>query len=542
MEGVGREDEDDFSSMSFYFFILEFEKLKFRKNLPSINLFAFVLVTKGEVALHNAAKQNDIDSVTRLLSERRVDINCKNNLDRTALHWASANGNLPIIEKLLECGADIEAKDKYGMRPVLWAAWFGHLEALKILINTGATPSCTNKQGMGILHCASQNNHISIMNFIVESLETINVNDVEQMERTALHLAAEAGHLEAVMRLIDMRCDANKRDKAGETAMHLAAKSGRSEIIKKLLILGVVVDDRDGEGQTALHLAGREGHLTTVQVLLDFNAGANSETIKEMCPLHFAVAQGHEDIVMELIKNGANLDSQNFQGNTPLHMASLANLKNIAKLLIDAKCQIDVSNHRQQTPLHVAVEAGHDDMVEILLGAGADLLLREKLGKTPLQLAARGSFITIVDMIIKAQRYYAVTRDYHDKELDTADPHQYLQNPQHPLAVKLQDTLQKLATKHLKSSDWKKLAVHWKFTPEHIHSIEHQYTGNHSYKEHGFRLMMIWLHGVRKDENVMKLLYEALVAIDRRQLAEQTRRKVELQGDKFCMETLCSIG
>ena len=33
---------------------------------------------------------------------------------------------------------------------------------------------------------------------------------------------------------------------------------------------------------------------------------------------------------------------------------------------------------------------------------------------------------------------------------------------------------------------------------------------------------MIWLHGVRKDENVMKLLFEALVAVDKRILAGRT--------------------
>ena len=33
-------------------------------------------------------------------------------LDRTALHWAAANGNIDIIEKLIEKGADLEAKDK----------------------------------------------------------------------------------------------------------------------------------------------------------------------------------------------------------------------------------------------------------------------------------------------------------------------------------------------------------------------------------------------------------------------------------------------
>lgn len=47
----------------------------------------------------------------------------------------------------------------------------------------------------------------------------------------------------------------------------------------------------------------------------------------------------------------------------------------------------------------------------------------------------------------------------------------------------------------------------------------HFYLGTHSHREHGYRLLMIWLHGVRKDENVIKLLFEALVAIDRRSLA-----------------------
>lgn len=38
-------------------------------------------------------------------------------LDRTALHWAAANGNIDVIDKLVEDGADLESKDKV---PVLW--------------------------------------------------------------------------------------------------------------------------------------------------------------------------------------------------------------------------------------------------------------------------------------------------------------------------------------------------------------------------------------------------------------------------------------
>ena len=33
-------------------------------------------------------------------------------LDRTALHWAAANGHLQVMEMLINAGADIEAQDK----------------------------------------------------------------------------------------------------------------------------------------------------------------------------------------------------------------------------------------------------------------------------------------------------------------------------------------------------------------------------------------------------------------------------------------------
>ncbi|KAJ8304114.1 hypothetical protein KUTeg_017697 [Tegillarca granosa] len=251
-------------------------------------------------------------------------------LDRTPLHWAAANGNMEVVEKLIEGGSDLEAKDKYGMRPALWAAWYGHLEILQLLINSGATSRCSNKQGMGLLHCASQNNNINVMNFIFESLENINVNEVDKCDRTSLHLAAENGHLEAVMRLIDMRCDCARRDKSGETALHLAARNNHYEVIKKLLMLGVEINDRDVEGRTALHIAAQNGRPEAVE-----------------------------------------------QGNSALHLATLGNHTELTRLLVDAKCQIDLTNY---------------------------------LGKTPLQLASRGSFIAIVDMIVKAERYYAVAR------------------------------------------------------------------------------------------------------------------------------------
>jgi len=117
-----------------------------------------------------------------------------------------------------------------------------------------------------------------------------------------------------------------------------------------------------------------------------------------------------------------------------------------------------------------------------------------------------------------------------------------LKRAQHDCSEHMKEILWKLATRQLKPTDWRRLALHWGFTDAHIRAIEHQYTGPHSYREHGYRLLLIWLHSVKKEENPMKVMFESLVAIGRKDLAESIRRKANLQGgvskspsQKFCL-------
>lgn len=44
-------------------------------------------------------------------------------------------------------------------------------------------------------------------------------------------------------------------------------------------------------------------------------------------------------------------------------------------------------------------------------------------------------------------------------------------------------------------------------------------TGPSSYKEHGFRMLLIWAHGLGPEVNPVKELYESLTAIGKKGVA-----------------------
>jgi hypothetical protein len=94
----------------------------------------------------------------------------------------------------------------------------------------------------------------------------------------------------------------------------------------------------------------------------------------------------------------------------------------------------------------------------------------------------------------------------------------------------MKEILWKLALKQLKAEDWKKLARHWKFTEEHIKAIKHHYTDEHSYRNHGVRLLSIWfqcqsIYQPDTNYNPIVDLFDALVAIGQPRLAERVRSR-----------------
>nr|XP_051678290.1 ankyrin repeat and death domain-containing protein 1A isoform X1 [Oryctolagus cuniculus] len=501
-----------------------------------------------ERQLHEAARQNHVGRMKELM-RRRVNVRARNHAGRVALHWAAGAGHEQAVRLLLEHEAAVDDEDAFGMNALLLSAWFGHLRILQILVHSGAKVHCENKaagttwacfqDGLTLLHCAAQKGHVPVLAFMMEDLEDVALDQADKLGRTAFHRAAEHGQLEALDFLVGSGCDHSVKDKEGNTALHLAAGRGHVAVLQRLVELGLHLEARTTEGLTALHAAAEGAHPDCVQLLLRAGSDPNALTQKKRSCLHYAALTGSEDVSRALIHTGGCTNVADHQGASPMHLAVRHNFPALVQLLINAHADLDATDNRQQTPLHLAAELACQEVAELLLVAGVDLSLRDKQGKTALAVAARGNHVSLVDMIIKADRFYR----WEKERLPGRDPRE---PPRKSLTFRqdhrqetqqLRSELWRLASRRLRPHEWKRLARAWEFTEAQLDAIEQQWTGTKSYQEHGHRMLLIWLHGVAiAGENPGRELFQGLVAIGRRDLAESMRKKAnaEPSGPRMC--------
>ncbi|XP_037536997.1 ankyrin repeat and death domain-containing protein 1B [Nematolebias whitei] len=494
------------------------------------------MLLETEKQFMEAAKKNDVETMKYL--GKSLNINARNLHHRTALHFAVAGKNNEAVQFLLQRRVKVDQKDKYGVAPIHLAAWFGSLEILKLLVQAGAEQKVENEEGLNIMHCAAINNHTGIIEYIINDLQMKELDRDDQSGHRPFALAAEHGCVDMLQILMEPYNMATmKPNQRGDTPLHLAARNGHLDAVQLLLQSFDTRDEVNTDGETALYQAADSGQEECVLALLEAGCDPNLFTQAKCSALHQVSERGYTPLVQLLLEYHAHPDSQNQHLEAPLHLAvRLSHIPVIHSLLV-AGCNINITDKRSQTALHLATELARTDVVEMLLKAGVDLTLQDRQGKTALGVAARANEVIIVDMIIKAERYNAWRQV--NPELDESV------HSEHPLTFKLdhrRETKQlrsiawHLAYEQMKAKDWKRLAEHWGFTKEQVSAIEEQWTGQHSYKEHGNRMLLIWLHREElAQRSPAKELYEGLILTGNRKAADKIRMEAEnASSSKSC--------
>ena len=136
----------------------------------------------------------------------------------------------------------------------------------------------------------------------------VDVNEeVGEYEVTALHFAAENGHVDVVIVLLDNGADVNIVDAYNATALHYTAENGHVDVAKTLIQNGADVNAADFEKLTALHHTAEYAHIDVAKVLIQNGAELNAVNGNKRTALHFAALHGHADVAKVLIQNGADV-------------------------------------------------------------------------------------------------------------------------------------------------------------------------------------------------------------------------------------------
>ena len=135
----------------------------------------------GDTALMIAAFNGDTKAALELI-DKGAEINRPG---WTALHYASAVGNLVVIRKLIENSAYIDAESPNKTTPLMMAARAGHLSSVQLLIDEGADVNAKNELGLNAVDFAKSKNHIAIITLLERHVKQAETKSDTKADTTA---------------------------------------------------------------------------------------------------------------------------------------------------------------------------------------------------------------------------------------------------------------------------------------------------------------------------------------------------------------------
>jgi ankyrin repeat protein len=225
--------------------------------------------------IHDAAGKGDVKKIAAILAADPTQINAKDKVGNTPLHWAAFHGQLAAVKALIDAGADVKAKNNYG--PFLPG-------------DLGTVFGSSNLQDPVVLL----------------QVHGINTADM-QNGYTPLDLTLFASrHKEIVDLLLDKGADVNAQASSGATPLFWAVMRDQKDDVLTLLNKGANVNLADGYGDTILDCALHRGFGSLVSILVEHGADVNAIDQSMHRPLTYALGMDDNRTAQYLKQHGAH--------------------------------------------------------------------------------------------------------------------------------------------------------------------------------------------------------------------------------------------
>jgi len=264
-----------------------------------------------------------------------------------------------------------------------------------------------------------------------------NLNNTGQ---TALHIAAAAGDLEQVERLLDAKTSVVATDNIQQTPLHKAAQNNHAKVVEKLLVRGgyqgrgssrYLHTTKDSKGQTPYDLALANGHYEVIRSMLSQRAIKTSAELDR--GLAKAVALGHAEIAKLLLDSKAEAGSEHPH---LLYHALEPGKEKVLAVLLESKSygaiSINVPRKEGPTPLEYAVQRGNAEGVQALLAAKAKVFQKHLL-----HLAAKSGNSDVLTILLKVREHGDAYLDVNELDSKGLTPLEYAAQSGNTASVKV---------------------------------------------------------------------------------------------------------
>ncbi|KAK9744715.1 Ankyrin repeats (3 copies) [Popillia japonica] len=328
-----------------------------------------------------------------LLKSPEYDIGGLDRSGRNILHYAVRQGNLEMVEYLLNTFTQINVNvcDSEWCSPIHLAVLIENLSIVKFLVEKGALVNSCNAGRQTPLHFAAKLGNVKIVNYLLDNGANINMFDMD--DRSPLSLAVLHEYEDVARILIRKGARLNNEETYGYTILYHAVlnnmynttkellesraiRHSNFEIVKLLHIGGAIINIRDEQGNTPLMTSCLNNNLQIAKYLLKNGAPANATNhINGMSALHLCVqAIQHcnlfEQFLELLLSYGANINASSYQGNILFYAIILGNIP-AACILVKHGADVNLRDeHAYFDNLCLAKKHGNFDLVKLIVLAG----------------------------------------------------------------------------------------------------------------------------------------------------------------------------
>jgi ankyrin repeat protein len=366
-------------------------------------------------ALMYAAAANHVDAMKVLIGRGKANLEFRHTNGGTALLEASTAGKFDAMKLLIEHGSEVDFFDDDGVNPLMAIAAQGNLDSQTFLLEelkkTKSPAELTEyidlfaHSGGSAVMFAAAGGHVECAKQLMEHGANINA--------VARH---KLGYLEKLKKMIEEgQVHEEEPHVDGVTALHVAAQGGHLEMVKVLVEVGVEssLSHLDDAGRSPLVLAVQGNFGEVASVLVEAGSDPNTFYVDidgEKHNLVFdAIMVENEDFALLLIAKGADIYFSDEKNVSTLLQASHRGLTDIVNALLEkhnsnggTKDFLDAASDDGITPLIAAASEGHTGCVNLLLAATADVNAKDKDGTNSVMAASARGHVDVVTALLAA--------------------------------------------------------------------------------------------------------------------------------------------